>query len=238
MSKPKLRWNASQNFWLLLICLILTTVVVPVVEGPKVSAVLNLIGFSTIYLTGLLANRRRPAVFYSALSLAVVGLVSGWGNLFFEATPVFVTRHAVAEIFFAMTAAMILIAIFKDYTGSMNAVVGAICVYLLLGLAWADLYSAIDELEGGAFVFSTEQAIAISPSGAHRTSVTEWLYLSFVTMSTLGYGDVIPKTPLSQTAAWTQAVVGQLYLAALVARLISLLPTPTRGGDANGEREP
>jgi hypothetical protein len=60
------------------------------------------------------------------------------------------------------------------------------------------------------------------------------VYFSFVTMSTLGYGDVSPRTPLGETATWIQSVVGQLYIAILIARLVSELPRPRRPGGESG----
>ena len=55
-------------------------------------------------------------------------------------------------------------------------------------------------------------------------SFSQVVYFSFVTMSTLGYGDIVPETPLAQTLAWMQSVLGQFFLAVLVAWLVSALP--------------
>jgi hypothetical protein len=64
------------------------------------------------------------------------------------------------------------------------------------------------------------------------------VYFSFVTMSTLGYGDVLPKTPLAQTLAWMQSVLGQFYLAVLVAWLVSALPRgPSPAAGVLNERD-
>jgi hypothetical protein len=54
------------------------------------------------------------------------------------------------------------------------------------------------------------------------------VYYSFVTMTTLGYGDITPRTPMAQTVTWMQAVAGQLFVAVLIARLVTELPRSTR----------
>jgi hypothetical protein len=98
----------------------------------------------------------------------------------------------------------------------------AVNVYLLLGLAWAIAYGVIATLDYGAFTTSTikfETLEEYVELGAEFV----FIYFSFVTITTLGYGDVLPVTPIAQTAAWTEAVVGQLFVAVTIARLVGLL---------------
>ncbi|MDH4125268.1 MAG: potassium channel family protein [Gammaproteobacteria bacterium] len=96
---------------------------------------------------------------------------------------------------------------------SLNRLVGAICVYLLLGVIWAVAYSLLDMLVPGSFR-GVSSSMDFAWSG-------DWLYFSFVTMTTLGYGDFVALTPTAKTLAYMQAVFGQLYVAILVAGLVS-----------------
>lgn len=82
-------------------------------------------------------------------------------------------------------------------------------VYLFFGLIWRDLYSLTNILIPGAF--NTE-----------LLSQTDFLYYSFVTLSTLGYGDIAPVIGPAKALAFMEAIVGQLYLTILVARLVGL----------------
>src|SRR5436305_14387462 len=87
---------------------------------------------------------------------------------------------------------------------------------------WSGLYALLDFLQPGSF---TGPALNMTPGYApylRRYDTNTSIYLSFVTLPTLGFGDVTPTTVTGRTLVWVEALVGQLYLAVLVARLVSL----------------
>lgn len=88
-------------------------------------------------------------------------------------------------------------------------IAAAVNVYLFLGLIWRDLYSLVNTLIPDAF-------------NSELLSQTDFLYYSFVTLSTLGYGDVLPVAGPAKALAYIEAIIGQLYLTILVARLVGL----------------
>jgi len=96
----------------------------------------------------------------------------------------------------------------------------SIAAYLMLGLTWTVAYWLVDQLTpGGAFSFNT-------PRGSRSMNGFTGFYFSFITLSTVGYGDI---TPVSQAARWLaamEAMTGLLYVAVLIARLVSLYSTP------------
>jgi hypothetical protein len=89
-------------------------------------------------------------------------------------------------------------------------VYAALSAYLLAGIFFGLFYWVIDQIGPGAFAMTGE------------FSLMSALYFSFVTLATLGYGDVVPRTDLARGLAIVEAVGGQLFLAVLVARLVSL----------------
>jgi len=97
-----------------------------------------------------------------------------------------------------------------------DRVAGAIAVYLLLGLVWALLYGVISAADPDAF--RGIGAFTLEESGVQQ----DFIYFSFVTLTTLGYGDMLPVSPMAKTLAWFEAVFGQLFLAVTIARLVSL----------------
>jgi hypothetical protein len=103
---------------------------------------------------------------------------------------------------------------------SLDSVFAAVCGYLLLGVAWAILYSAIDLGRADAFHMS-EELLADATSPERRMSL--FVYFSFVTLATLGYGDISPVSLSARTLAWIEAVLGQFYIAVLVAGLVGAL---------------
>jgi len=89
---------------------------------------------------------------------------------------------------------------------------GAVAAYLLLGLAWAAAYAFVAALAPGAFATAR-------PESTHSRS---YLYFSFVTLTTLGYGDITPVHHAARSLAMLEALTGQLYPAILIARLVTL----------------
>ncbi len=89
----------------------------------------------------------------------------------------------------------------------------ALCVYLLVGLAFGGFFATLDQVDPGA--------LRGGPSG-EPLAVSTATYFSFVTLATLGYGDLVPASGPARALAVLEAVFGQLYLAVLVARLVSL----------------
>ena len=102
------------------------------------------------------------------------------------------------------------------FTGTIddNKIVGAICIYLLLGMIWTIMYLLIAQAVPDAF-----NGLQQAP---WYDNFSELSYYSFVTLTTLGYGDISPKLPIPQFLAYMEAVVGVLYIAILVASLIGV----------------
>ena len=97
-----------------------------------------------------------------------------------------------------------------------DRVAGAISVYFLLGLLWSMVYGMIAAVDPGSF--TGIETFSLEKPGAQQG----FIYFSFVTLTTLGYGDMAPVSPVARTFAWIEAVFGQLYLAVTIARLVSL----------------
>lgn len=93
-----------------------------------------------------------------------------------------------------------------------NKIVGAICIYLLMGVAWAEGYLLIERLFPGS--------IPALSGDNWRHHVDDALYYSYVTLTTLGFGDIVPVKPLARYFTYLQAMVGQFYIAIVVASLI------------------
>ncbi|MCD4824802.1 MAG: potassium channel family protein, partial [Phycisphaerae bacterium] len=99
-----------------------------------------------------------------------------------------------------------------------NTLCRAVSVYLLLGVAWSIMFGLVLHLDGGAFSIN----VAGADGFAARVSGSSLLYLSFCTLTTLGYGDITPISPIAQGLAMIEATLGPLYLAILVARLVAI----------------
>jgi voltage-gated potassium channel Kch len=111
--------------------------------------------------------------------------------------------------------ALVLTQVFRKGRITLHRVQGAVAAYLLLGFAWAIAYEFSLLLDPGAIRFP-------DASGVGFLLVPRLLYFSFVTLTTVGYGDIVPVHPAVRSLAVTEALIGQLYPAVLIARLVSL----------------
>ncbi len=128
--------------------------------------------------------------------------------------------HAVGAFFFVAVIGRIVGSLFVSKSLSLDSVFGAMCGYLLLGVAWALTYSTLYAANPESFQFS--EAIR---AHLQQTEYSKYvfIYYSYVTLTTVGYGDVTPISIPARTLSWTEAVAGQLYLAVLIAGLISAI---------------
>lgn len=159
---------------------------------------------------------------YTALALAGPAVLLHAVAFLVQVDAVVAIDQTLSAVFLGYVVALILKSIFDRDHVDINVISAALCVYLLLGTLWANLYSLVDIAEDGAFYYS------LAEEGERRVmrfggeySVTP-LYYSFVTMTTLGYGDVIPNKPSAKMLAMLEALIGQLYLAVLLARLVGI----------------
>lgn len=122
------------------------------------------------------------------------------------------TVWLVGVVFAAMTISVIALGVVDQGEVNRQSVVGAICVYLLLGLLFSFAYGSAAKLGSGFFF-------------AQRTDGTAAirLYFSYITMATVGYGDYSAAGDLGRTLAVLEGVLGQLYLVTVVALLVSRL---------------
>ena len=147
------------------------------------------------------------------------------------ATPWFVTALATAlsgtlypefydsffgSLFFTYTTVLIFSRVLKDKKVTSDTLYGAICVYILIGVTWSFFYVLV--------VTNSHDAFLINPAN-NQDNILNWhdlSYYSFVTLTTLGYGDITPVSPMARSLAYIEAIVGQVYLTIIIARLVGL----------------
>ena len=203
------------NFSYLLVALLIFLFGVPLTDdltglpGPLV----RLLMFSCLLIIGVWSLKGSGRLFFVAFAFVVAGVI-------FNAVAVQTESSAYLYGVYASLLGFLLIAICcalkQVVIGteiSRNRLIGAVCVYLLLGVIWAMVYTILDVISPGSF------------HGISRLDEpgwdSAWLYFSFVTMTTLGYGDLLPVSATARALAYMQAVVGQFYIAILVAGLVS-----------------
>ena len=125
-----------------------------------------------------------------------------------------VLNHGSSVVFLSIVVALLIRRSMARGRITAERIVAAICAYLLLGLIWSEAYQVL-----AAIYYPTPILSGAGESG--HFAYNEYLYFSFVTLTTLGYGDILPVHASSRVLAYLEAVTGVLYLATLVARLVA-----------------
>lgn len=223
-----LRAARKRKYLVLLVSLLGLAVLHPTVQGPYVGkGTLNLL-FCLVLAAVIFAVSQQRRLFLVALALGIFAMGATWGD-YFSGDPsssvhrVFVfTRFAAQLVFLAFTTILILRDILQDTSVSADQLCGAMSAYLLMGVIWAVLYSMIEYNQPHSFsALATENPFEIR-DGSGSKAFSTLVYYSFVTLTTLGYGDITPVAPVARTFSWLEAVLGQLYLAVLIGRLVGL----------------
>jgi hypothetical protein len=214
-----LRWR----YLVLLATLLLVLVVQPVSLGFSTSPALfdALLMLVTVALLLSFCPERKRRL--AALAFGVpAGLLSFGGHLLVEEprNTIVLLGHGWAVLFYFWGAALIVASLFRRQALSLDSVFGAVCGYLLLGMAWGVLYSMVAIAWPGSFEVGRPLAEQVQRDCSH---VPLFTYYSFITLTTVGYGDMTPVSPPARTGAWLEALTGQFYLAVLVAGLVGAL---------------
>ena len=217
-----------KNFWWLLVALLVFLIGLPVIDAtealsPRIARAFTI---SWLLVVGVWSLRGFGHYFTAGLGLAVIGVILNF---------IAVNTASAFGIYgsFLALIAFLLIAIWCTFKQvalsthiSANRVVGAVSVYLLLGVLWASAYSLVEIVSPGSFY-----GISFDDEQGWRS---DWLYFSFVTMTTLGYGDIGPVSSVARVLAYMQALLGQFYIAILVAGLVSVYISARQNKDVDG----
>jgi len=175
----------------------------------------ELILVGNMYVTLVAATlelKERPMLFWAAVPVAVTSVILLMTAHFYPARNILIANSVVLALFFGLVCASLF-----AYLGRKGEITeriyASVSLYLLLGFTWYALYSVINTASPGSF---TDAGVPVPI----RATGSTFLYFSFVTLTTLGYGDILPVRPTARMAASLEAAAGVLYIAITVARLV------------------
>ena len=220
--KQPLQWLRFHRFSAvqLLISLALLLICVPFVDEIKGGDLIVTCLLSLIVLSAVLAIADRKSVLVIALVLAIPAVAGRWIN-YFRPNLVHPAVFLVCGLLvMALVIARLLRFVLRAPSVNTEVLCASIAVYLMLGLMWTMAYWLVDQLTpGGAFSFNTN-------AGTQSINGFTGFYFSFITLSTVGYGDITPVSRIARWLAAMEAMTGLLYVAVLIARLVSLYSSP------------
>lgn len=159
-----------------------------------------------------------------AALLALVALLPTFG-IWPDASTPGIASHTASLLFTTLVIVAILSQVLTTEYVTLDTVVGAASVYVLIGLLWATIYALLEFWWPGSFNFPATFQPAAPTALVPLMKDTIILYYSFETLTTVAYGDITPATPPARFFSVAEAMVGQLYLAVLVARFVGLQVT-------------
>ena len=173
------------------------------------------LGFLSVLSVAIWTLRRSHRLYRSAVSVLGFLVVLTVGSYWFSNTGLRLAQLALlAALFCEMASLTFRQVLFTSGSINANRLLGAVSIYLLLGIIWAIVYAGIVEVDPSAFNGTD--------AGPWAESIPEFVYFSFVSLTTLGYGDISPATPIARFVVYLEAILGQLYLATMVAGLVGV----------------
>jgi voltage-gated potassium channel len=209
------------QFFYLLLAMLLFMLAYPALERQGFHPALSNLFVVVVLVCGVFAvsETRGPTVI--ALLLSVPHLLLSWETVVFgravSATMplVHMASMALTILFYLFTICMLLSSILRREQVSLDIMYGAMCVYILLGAAWGALYARLEAHRPGSFYLD---------DGHHLNQVVDGfdlMFYSFVTLTTVGYGDITPATSPARALTILEAVTGVFYVAIFIAQLVN-----------------
>lgn len=210
----QLRFDRAPRFVLLLVSILVELMVAPLFVGSEF--VLHAAQFlaSLVMVAALWAADARATSIILFVPTVTLHLLSVyWGGTSLAAMAI-----ALRAVFFGYTTGLIVWRTLRHSEVTIDTLAGAACAYTLLAVVWGNFYMLLELLQPGSFHIPTDWLMG----GAHGNPGPALAYFSFITLTTVGYGDITPVGPGAGGLVAAEAIVGQLYLAITIARLVGL----------------
>lgn len=201
---------AILSFWIILII-----VVFPYFVESNIGLFIFSLLVSFIIISAVFSITGRSKFAILALILIIPTLILAWTQLFYNSNELLIASKFLSLIVLALVTFSIFFEVVRSKSPIPRYVIwGAIAVYLLIGLSFAILFQLTNLITPGSFYYG------INPDAV--LSFSDFVYFSYVTLATLGYGDIVPMTSQARSFAILEAITGSLYLAVLIAKIVSL----------------
>jgi len=199
-------WN-----YMLLGSVIITAFIIPCFPSSREETLFK-VGYTLIFISATFSLDRHKQLIFIVL---IVALILEWISSVFDLKCVFILSKAIKMLFFSFIVFSLIKHLINSKRVNSRVIVESISGYILLGIVYAMIISFI--MNSDPLAFNIAQTTPAPSQGSH---LSEPLYFGFVTMSTLGYGDIVPLKAYSRSLATWISISGQLYIAIIVALLV------------------
>lgn len=215
--KPtKLIYFYRSRFFYLLCSLVVYFIGSALLHGSKITNFINTLLLAAFIIICIFPFVKHKGIFtlITILALTILGL--HFTVIFLaQNETIFIVLYSVCSLFLSLITYAVIYTIIQHQRITIDSLFGAICGYFLIGFTWAFFYMLIKVIYPDSFP-------AHMLSGTIHDRTQHFFYFSFTTLTTLGYGDILPLANISRTFAWLEAVCGQIYLAVWISQLVGL----------------
>ena len=222
VKRTRVRFNYQGRFQILLVLLFALLLSIPVFQGHRLALFFVRFALTAVLFAGIYAVSHRRAHLIVAIAIAIPTTLGRWLPEYNSNIDWFATVTLLTALFLAYTGFVIISLVARSRVVTFDTISGAICGYLLVGMTFGFLYSVVEVLRAGAFNFQMGPAVRPGADFLMRSQLLSLIYFSFVTLTSTGFGDILPVAPIARTMAVLEAMVGQFYVAIFIARLVSL----------------
>ena len=209
-------FQQQQRFVFLFGALLILLIIAPVLEVSNISRELLAVITSLILIFGVYTVLHESRMLFGfALILAMANLFTIWWEYASWSIGVALVHYGCLFIFFLFIIVIIFKQIAKETSITRNVIYGAVTIYLLLAFVWGLMFTVLFILDKESF------RNVVIPVDSHFSPIPFW-YVSFLTITTLGYNNTAPASDLAKSLAMVEAVIGQLYLVLQVSLLVGL----------------
>lgn len=219
------KFSPTNRYGLVIVLIAITYVVTASAHGSSAQSIIVLVQLLTVWIVfGVSESRRaRRIAAVAAVVGAVIVIVGGIVGSMAGADDVLRALFVISTLLYLAAPALIVRSIGTRDAVDGQTVLGAIAAYLLLGMMFAFLYQAIGAIQTDPAFFGAQG----------RGTASDDLFFSFITLTTTGYGNLVPAANPGQTVAVVEAIVGQLFLVTAVAKVVTAWRTPRERRDTH-----
>jgi hypothetical protein len=204
------------KFFYLFLAQILLLVLFPYLDRPGLPVIVFRLLGALAFMSAVYAVSDKPVQWITALCLMIPTAVLNTMLVLRPGRKIAVPALICAILFLAFTIVSLLRAVVRSERITHDTIYGSLNVYLLMGLTWGTAYLLLETLQPGALSLDSLR----HPN--HHIDWSDCMFYSFVTLTTIGYGDIVPITAQARSLSILEAVSGVMYVAVLIARLVGL----------------
>ncbi len=206
----------KSKYFYLLSSIISYVLIAPLLISNQISNIFLSILFSSmiVFCVNIISHDKKLLI--ASLLLGTLSIVTYWDiSLDSPSRSIFIIHNLTHIIFLFLMTYYVIRSVSTQKTITKETLLGAISGYFLLGLTWTYIYLLLNNINPLSF---TDHTTIVSV----RDHIQHFIYYSFETLTTLGFGDILPMTDIARTFSWLEALTGQVYLAVWISQLVGL----------------